>query len=60
MNKDEEEVEYEKMIIDIPKNTQAVSVVSIASTGNGLQQIMNTHTYSTEEVKERTAKNTEN
>lgn len=40
MNKDEE-VEYEKMIIDIPKNTQAVSVVSIASTGNGLQQIMN-------------------
>lgn len=55
MSKDEE-VEYEKMIIDIPKNTQAVSVVSISSTGNGLQQMMNTHTYSTEDVKERIVK----
>ena len=39
------------MIIDIPKKTRAVSVVSIAEVG--CQLVMNTHTYDTEDVKER-------
>lgn len=55
-----EEIKLEKMIIDIPANTQAVSVVTVASTGNGFQQVMNTHTYSTEDVKERIIESEEN
>lgn len=51
MNKENNEIEYEKMIIDIPKKTMAVSVVSIAE--GGCQFVMNTHTYDTEDVKER-------
>lgn len=56
MMKKAEEIKLEKMIIDIPVNTQAVSVVTIASTGNTFQQVMNTRTYSTEDVKERIIK----
>ena len=51
MNRENDEIEYEKMIIDIPKKTRAVSVVSIAEVG--CQLVMNTHTYDTEDVKER-------
>lgn len=51
MNRENDEIEYEKMIIDIPKKTRAVSVVSIAEVGCEL--VMNTHTYDTEDVKER-------
>lgn len=46
-----EEIEYEKMIIDIPQNAIAVSVVTIASIGR--KNIMNTHTYDTEDIEER-------
>lgn len=46
--------EYEKMIIDVPKNTKAVSVVSIFE--QGFEMVMNTHTYSTEDVKNRKIK----
>lgn len=55
-----EEIKLEKMIIDIPANTQAVSVVTVARTGNGFQQVMNIHTYSTEDVKERIIESEEN
>ena len=51
MNKENDEIEYEKMIIDIPKETRAVSVVSIAE-GN-CQLVMNTHTYDTQDIEER-------
>nr|DAO29353.1 MAG TPA: hypothetical protein [Caudoviricetes sp.] len=51
MNIENDEIEYEKMIIDIPKKTRAVLVVSIAEVG--CQLVMNTHTYDTEDVKER-------
>lgn len=60
MMEEAEEIKLEKMIIDIPVNTQAVSVVTIASTGNGFQQVMSTRTYSTEDVKERTIESEEN
>lgn len=50
------EFEYKKMIIDIPKNTRAVSVVTIANVKNPLQQVMSTRIYSTEEVEERIIK----
>ena len=46
-----DEIEYEKMIIDIPKKTMAVSVVSIAE--GSCQFVMNTHTYDTEDVQKR-------
>lgn len=55
-----EEIKLEKMIIDIPVNTQAVSVVTIASTENTFQQVMNTRTYSTKDVKERIIESEEN
>lgn len=51
MNKGNDEIEYEKMIIDIPKKTRAVSVVSIAE--GSCQLVMNTHTYDTEDVQKR-------
>lgn len=60
MMEETEEIKMEKMIIDIPVNTQAVSVVTIASTGNGFQQVMNTRTYSIEDVKERIIESEEN
>lgn len=53
----EQDIEYEKMVIDIPKKTMAVSVVCIFK--DGLNLVMNTHTYSTEDVKERRKKNQE-
>lgn len=51
MNDKDENIEYEKMIIDIPKDTRAVSVVSIFS--NNFKLTMNTHTYDTEDVIKR-------
>ena len=56
MTKEQEnkDIEYEKMIIDIPKNTKAVSVVSIFE--NGLKLMMNTHIYETKDVIERKVK----
>lgn len=51
MNIENDEIEYEKMIIDIPKKTRAVSVVSMAE--ENCQIVMNTHTYDTEDVKKR-------
>ena len=51
MKIEKDEIEYEKMIIDIPKKTRAVSVVAIAEVN--YQLVMNTHTYDTEDVKER-------
>lgn len=53
----EQDIEYEKMVIDIPKKTMAVSVACIFK--DGLNLVMNTHTYSTEDVKERRKKNQE-
>lgn len=53
----EQDIEYEKMVIDIPKKAMAVSVVCIFK--DGLNLVMNTHTYSTEDVKERRKKNQE-
>lgn len=44
-------VEYEKMIIDIPKKAIAVSVVTIIKTNDILG--MNTHTYDTQDIVER-------
>ncbi len=51
MNKENDEIEYEKMIIDIPKKARAVSVVTIAETN--CQLIMNKHTYDTKDIEER-------
>ncbi len=51
MKIEKDEIEYEKMIIDIPKKTRAVSVVAIAEVN--YQLVMNTHTYDTEDVKKR-------
>ncbi len=48
---EDEKIEYEKMIIDIPKNIRAVSAVTIAEVRGEL--MMNTHTYSTDDIKER-------
>lgn len=47
----EEEIKYEKMIIDIPQNAKEVSVATIATVG--YEQVMNTHTYDTKDIKER-------
>ncbi len=44
-------VEYEKMIIDIPKKAIAVSVVTIMKMNDILG--MNTHTYGTQDIVER-------
>ena len=57
MNRENDRIEYEKMIIDIPKKTMAVSVVSISE--ENCQFVMNTHTYDTEDVKERKIKKVE-
>lgn len=51
MNKNNIELKKEKMIIDIPKNTFAVSVVTL-SEQNG-EYVMNNHIYDTTDIEER-------
>lgn len=46
-----DDVEYEKMIIDIPKKAIAVSVVTIVKMNAMVG--MNTHTYDTQDIMER-------
>lgn len=46
-----DDIEFEKMIIDIPKKAIAVSVVTIVKMNGTLG--MNTHTYDTQDVVER-------
>ena len=46
-----DDVEYEKMIIDIPKKAIAVSVVTIVKMNAMIG--MNTHTYDTQDIMER-------
>lgn len=49
--------EYKKMIIDIPKNTKAISVVCVSSVYDPLDGIYNyemeTKTYGTKEIRKR-------
>ena len=53
--KENDEIEYEKMIIDIPKRAKAVSVVTIAEVNYEI--IMNTHAYDTQDIRKRKVEN---
>lgn len=52
MNKENDEIEYEKMIIDIPKNATAVVVTTLAGAAK-IGLLMNTCTYDTQDIEER-------
>ena len=51
MNKNNIELKKEKMIIDIPKNTFAVSVVTLSV--QNTEYVMNNHIYDTTDIEER-------
>lgn len=51
MNREKDETEYEKMIIDIPKNALAVIATTLVSE-NG-RVLMHGHQYDTQDIQKR-------
>lgn len=51
MSREKDETEYEKMIIDIPKNAVAVIVTTLA--GENVRVLMESHTYDTQDIQKR-------
>lgn len=51
MNREKDKTEYEKMIIDIPKNALAVIATTLASK-NG-RVLMDSHQYDTQDIQKR-------
>lgn len=51
MNKENDEIEYEKMIIDIPKTAIAVVATTLANQSGRV--LMNARSYDTKDIEER-------